>query len=42
MDGKKRPEKARIRKRKALQSDAARCAELSNIFTKGQATDQPR
>lgn len=39
MEGRKRPggaEKARLRKRKALEEGAAKCAKLTDIFTRGQ------
>ena len=39
MDGRKRPggaEKARLKKRKALEEDAAKCAKLTDLFSRGQ------
>src|SRR4029434_6466064 len=39
MDGRKGPggaEKARLKKRKALEEDAAKCAKLTDLFSRGQ------
>ena len=39
MDGRKRPgraEKARLKKRKALAEDDAKCAKLTDLFSRGQ------
>lgn len=39
MGGRKRPggaEKARLEKRKALEKDAAKCAKLTDLFSRGQ------
>ena len=38
-DGRKRPggaEKARLKKRKALEEDAPKCAKLTDLFPRGQ------